>query len=51
MKPFDMDGQTYNFVITAYKNRRGEIEILRLITTLNTPYKVVELYKLRYRIV
>jgi Transposase DDE domain len=50
IKPFEIDGQTYNFVITAYKNRSGKIEILRLITTLETPYKVVELYKLRYRI-
>lgn len=50
MKSFDMDGQTYNFIITAYKNRSGKIETLRLITTLDSPYKVVELYKLRYRI-
>lgn len=50
MKPFELDGQSYNYVLTAYKNRSGQIEILRLITTLDTPYKAVELYKLRCRI-
>lgn len=37
-------------MLTAYKNRNGTIEILRLITTIAYAPKAVDLYKLRYRI-
>ena len=49
-KHFDLNGESYFFVLTAYKDRNGKIEILRLITTLAYTNKAVELYKLRYRI-
>ena len=49
-KPFELNGEGYFFVITAYKDRNGKVEILRLITTVPYAYKAVELYKLRYRI-
>ena len=49
-KPFDLDGESYYFVITAYKDRNGKTDLLRLITTLADANKAVELYKLRYRI-
>jgi len=49
-KHFDLNGESYFFVLTAYKDRNGKIEILRLITTLAYANKAVELYKLRYRI-
>lgn len=49
-KYFELDGEPYFFVLTAYKDRNGKIEILRLITTLAYANKAVELYKLRYRI-
>lgn len=48
-KSFQLDGQTYTFVIIAYKNRSQKIEFLRLITTL-TPAKAIEAYNKRYRI-
>lgn len=50
LKTFELDGESYFFVLTAYKNRNGKTEILRLVTTLAYAYKAVELYKLRYRI-
>ena len=50
LKPFELNGEYYYFVLTAYKDRNGKVEILRLITTLSNASKVVELYKLRYRI-
>ena len=49
-KTFNLNGEAYFFVITAYKDRNGNIEMLRLVRTLSNPYKAVELYKLRYRI-
>lgn len=49
-KPFELNGQFYYFVLTAYKDRNGKVEILRLITTLSNANKAVEFYKLRYRI-
>jgi hypothetical protein len=49
-KRFELDGEPYFFVLTAYKDRNGKIEILRLITTIVYAKKAVELYKLRYRI-
>ena len=49
-KHFELNGESYFFVLTAYKDRSGKIEILRLITTLSNANKAVELYKLRYRI-
>lgn len=49
-KHFELDGESYFFVLTAYKDRNGKVEILRLITTLAYANKAVELYKLRYRI-
>jgi hypothetical protein len=49
-KHFELNGESYFFVLTAYKDRSGKIEILRLITTLAYASKAVELYKLRYRI-
>ncbi len=48
-KFFELDDQTYTFVLVAYKNRSGKIEFLRLLTTL-TPAKAVEFYNKRYRI-
>lgn len=48
-KFFELNGQTYTFVIVAYKNRNQKIEYLRLITTL-TPAKAIEAYNKRYRI-
>jgi len=49
-KSFELGGGAYFFVLTAYKDRSGKIEILRLITTLSNANKAVGLYKLRYRI-
>ena len=49
-KHFELNGESYFFVLAAYKDRNGKIEILRLITTLAYANKAVELYKLRYRI-
>lgn len=49
-KAFELNGEAYFFVLTAYKDRNGKIEILRLVTTLSYADKAVELYKLRYRI-
>jgi hypothetical protein len=49
-KSFELEGESYFLVLTAYKNRSGKVEILRLVTTLEQPHKAVELYKLRYRI-
>lgn len=48
-KFFVLNDQTYTFVIVAYKNRSGKIELLRLITTL-TPAKAMAAYNKRYRI-
>lgn len=48
-KFFELNDQTYTFVVVAYKNRSGKIEFLRLITTL-TPAKAVSAYNKRYRI-
>jgi hypothetical protein len=49
-KHFELNGEPYYFVLTAYKDRSGKVEILRLITSLSYANKAVELYKLRYRI-
>jgi hypothetical protein len=49
-KSFELEGQSYYFLLTAYKDRNGKIQLLRLITSLNKPWKAVDLYKLRYRI-
>ena len=49
-KPFELEGQSYYFLLTAYKDRNGKTEILRLITSLNKPWKAIDYYKLRYRI-
>lgn len=49
-KPFELNGEFYFFVLQAYKDRNGKVEILRLITTLSNANKAVELSKLRYRI-
>ena len=48
-KSFELNNESYTFVIVAYKNRSGKIEFLRLITTI-TPAKAVEAYYKRYRI-
>lgn len=49
-KHFELNGESYFFVLTAYKDRTGKVEILRLVTTIAYANKAVELYKLRYRI-
>lgn len=48
-KPFELAGNTYFFVIVAYRNRSKKVEILRLISTVN-PLKAVEYYRQRYKI-
>lgn len=49
-KSFELEGQSYYLLITAYKNRNGKTELLRLITSLAKPWKAIDYYKLRYRI-
>jgi hypothetical protein len=49
-KPFELNGQSYHLLVTAYKDRNGKTVLLRLITSLAKPYKAIDLYKLRYRI-
>lgn len=49
-KPFELEGQDYYWLISAYKDRNGKTQLLRLITSLAKPWKAIEFYKLRYRI-
>ena len=49
-KPFELDDQSYYLLVSAYRDRSGRTVLLRLITSLNKPYKAVDFYKLRYRI-
>ena len=46
---FELDEQTYTFVLLSTKTRSGKIELLRLITTLS-PAEAVQYYGYRYRI-
>jgi len=48
-QPFELDEQTYTFVLLSTKTRSGKVELLRLITSLS-PAKAVEYYGYRYRI-
>ncbi len=46
---FLLDKQPYTFVLMAYRERSGKIQLLRLITTL-TPALAIRSYGYRYRI-
>jgi hypothetical protein len=46
---FELEGETYFFVLKSIKTRTGKVEFLRLITTL-APAKAVKYYGYRYRI-
>jgi hypothetical protein len=46
---FELQEQSYTYVLLAYRTRSGKVDLLRLITTL-TPAKAVEYYGYRYRI-
>lgn len=46
---FDLEGETYWFVLKSIQTRTGKVELLRLLTTL-TPAKAVQYYSYRYRI-
>ena len=48
-QPFELQGQSYTYVLLAYRTRSGKVDLLRLITTL-TPAKAVAYYGYRYRI-
>jgi hypothetical protein len=46
---FWLEGGAYRYVLVAYRDRSGKVELLRLVTTLS-PAKAVEHYGHRYRI-
>ena len=46
---FYLQEQPYTYVLVAYRTRRGELDLLRLITTLR-PAQAVKYYGYRYRI-
>lgn len=46
---FDLEEQSYTFVLLSTRTRSGKVELVRFITTL-APAKAVEYYGYRYRI-